>query len=487
MERIGSAVLAGIALGLCSPATMAMYLNPNGLGEVLVYPYYTVNGGYNSFFTITNTTGGGKAIKVRLLEGYDGRDVLDFNLYLSPHDYWAGVIVPTPNGGAAIFSGDNSCTVPKLPTTAATALPFTTANFDGTGAQGKDGGPTGVARTREGHIEIIEMGAVTNATNNSLKAITHVNGIPFDCASVVSAWADGGQWTIDSTTDIGPPFGGLSGNAMILDVPNGIVFSYSADAIAQFYVKGDRGEHSRPDALTPNLSSATSRTANLNTDDGPLSLTYARAIDAVSALFMADTVQNEYWTLSGIAANSEWVLTYPTKRFYVDPYFVAGAAQPPFDTTFSDANGGTSFSPIRTTTWDREEKSPISLPGFGAPPSNPGLSYETQLLTINQGASGSQLFASGLVSTTFNTGSGNGWAQLQLGPLTSAGSPIQSNHQLVAAANGDILLGQPITGFWAFGFANGDVNGQHVLANYSALYRHKMSVACKRADGTACS
>ena len=143
---------------------------------------------------------------------------------------------------------------------------------------------------------------------------------------------------------------------------------------------------------------------------------------------------------------------------------------------------------MKVNTWDREEKNAVFFPGFGAPPPNPGLSYETQLLTINQGPSGSLLFASGLVSTAFNSNnSGNGWAQLSLGPLTSAGSSIQSNHQLAAATNGDILLGQPVAGFWAFGFANGDVNGQHVLANYSALYRHKMSVACKRADGTACS
>ena len=486
MKQAVSAAWGGIALSLCASTATAMHLNPNGLGQVLVYPYYTVNGGYSSFFTIANDTSGGKAVKVRLLEGYNGRDVMDFNLYLSPHDYWAGVIVPTSDGGAAVFSTDNSCTVPKLPTTAATARLFTTSNFDGSGAQGKDGGPTGVARTREGHIEIIEMGALT-ASSPTLKAVTHSDGVPFDCASVVNAWAEGGQWTADPTQDIGPPSGGLFGNAMILDVSNGIVFSYSADAIAQFYAAGDRGEHSRPDALTPNISSGTSRTADLLSDDGPLSLTYARPLDAASALFMAEAIQNEYWSASGIAANSEWVVTYPTKRFYVDPYFASGAAQPPFDAKFSGANGGTSFSQIKVGMWDREEKSPVSFPPFGAPAPTYGLSYETQVVTFNQGSSGSLLFDSGLVSTGFTTSSDNGWLQILLGPQTSAGISTGSNHQLVAATNGDVLLGQPVAGFWAFGFANGDINGQRVLANYSALYRHKMLVGCKHADGTACS
>jgi len=481
MKPIASGILSAATLCLSAPSALAMYLNAGGSGQVLVYPYYTVNGGYNSFVTITNSTSGGKAVKVRLLEGYDGRDVMDFNLYLSPHDYWAGVIVPTA-GGAAIFSGDNSCTVPALPTTAATALPFTTANFDGTGEQGKDGGPTGVARTREGHVEIIEMGALTGPSD-TLKAITHAFGVPANCASVVSAWANGGKWTIDSTRDIGAPSGGLSGNAMILDVANGVVFSYAADAIAQFYVKGGLGEHSRPDALTPNISSATSHVADIHTDDAPLSLTYTRSIDAVSALFMADNVQNEYWTSPGIAGNSEWVLTYPTKRFYVDPYYAVDAVQPPFDARFSAVNGGTAFSQMKVDSWDREERSAVIFAPFGSPQSVFGLSYETQVLGFNQAQPGSALLASKLVSGDFVAGIDNGWFQIALGTQAVAGS----NQQLVAAANGDILVGQPVTGFWAFGFANGDVNGQHVLANYSALYRHKMHVGCKRVDGAPCT
>jgi hypothetical protein len=50
---------------------------------VLIYPYYTVNAGLARCLLV-NTTPAGKALKVRIHEGYNGRDVLDFNLYLSP-------------------------------------------------------------------------------------------------------------------------------------------------------------------------------------------------------------------------------------------------------------------------------------------------------------------------------------------------------------------------------------------------------------------
>ncbi|MBS0582302.1 MAG: hypothetical protein JSS42_04290 [Proteobacteria bacterium] len=479
MKQAVSAAWVGVALGLCAPAAMAMYLNPNGLGQALVYPYYTVNGGYNTFITLTNATDIGKAVKVRLLEGYDGRDVLDFNLYLSPHDYWAGVLVPTTGGGAALFSTDNSCAVPMLPTTAATALPLTTKSFDGSAVQGRDGGPVDVARTREGHVEIIEMGTVTGAT---LKAITHgVDGIPSDCPSLVGAWGSAGAWAADSTQDIGPPTGGLSGNGMILDVAKGTAFSYAADAIALFYKKGDRGEHSAPDALTPNLASGTSLSANIFADDGPLSLTYARPIDAVSALFMADRIQSEYWTGGGTGAASDWVVTYPTKRFYVDPYWAATSALRPFDAKFSDANGGTAPSTFNPSVYDREEQSPVAFCPFGGCPKVAySLDFDTQIVAVNQTGTPTAVLASalGTKNAIAPPNFANGWGLLDLGT-----SP---NHVLVAS-DGSVLSGQPVIGLWVTQLINGNVDGKGTLANFTVLYRHKQHVSCARADGTPCS
>jgi hypothetical protein len=67
-KALFTAVLAG--LGAAGTAE-AVYLNPNGTGQVLVYPYYTVqsSGGasWNTYLSVVNTTTRAKAVKVRVL------------------------------------------------------------------------------------------------------------------------------------------------------------------------------------------------------------------------------------------------------------------------------------------------------------------------------------------------------------------------------------------------------------------------------------
>ena len=94
-NSLTTAVVAGIAgtVGIANLAS-AVNLNPDGLGQVLIYPYYTVNERGNdgatlqTLFSVVNTTDQGKAVKVRFVEGYNRREVRDFHLYLSPYDVW---------------------------------------------------------------------------------------------------------------------------------------------------------------------------------------------------------------------------------------------------------------------------------------------------------------------------------------------------------------------------------------------------------------
>src|SRR5580765_3002756 len=139
-NSLTTAVVAGIA-GVAGFAGLAnaVDLNPDGLGQVLIYPYYTVNKSQDSLFSVVNTTGIGKAVKVRFLEGYNSREVLDFNLFLSPHDVWVARVSQTADdGGAAVFTDDKSCTSPTIP---AGGVPFVTAGFDGTGQDPDSGIP----------------------------------------------------------------------------------------------------------------------------------------------------------------------------------------------------------------------------------------------------------------------------------------------------------------------------------------------------------
>ena len=115
-KNLTAAVLAGLAgvAGIAGTA-QAVNLNPDGTGQVLLYPYYTTNDGNQTLISVVNTTDQAKAVKVRFLEGFNSREVLDFNLYLSPFDVWVAAITRDPaapeSGGAIVAIADNSCTV----------------------------------------------------------------------------------------------------------------------------------------------------------------------------------------------------------------------------------------------------------------------------------------------------------------------------------------------------------------------------------------
>ncbi len=113
--------IAGLsALGVTGVAE-AVHVNPDGLGQVLIYPYYTArqtsataqfpNAQYNTLLSVVNSTASSKAVKVRFLESLNSREVLDFNLYLSHNDVWTAGVVPTSDG-AGVVTYDNSCTTP---------------------------------------------------------------------------------------------------------------------------------------------------------------------------------------------------------------------------------------------------------------------------------------------------------------------------------------------------------------------------------------
>src|SRR5215210_6401525 len=106
------AALAGLGALGATGAAEAVNLNPDGLGQVLIYPYYTTraDGGgntYTSLLSVVNSTSSAKAVKVRFLEGKNSREVLDFNLFLSAYDVWTAAILPsTATGGAKVGTLD---------------------------------------------------------------------------------------------------------------------------------------------------------------------------------------------------------------------------------------------------------------------------------------------------------------------------------------------------------------------------------------------
>jgi hypothetical protein len=495
--RFACRLLAGAltVLGIGSTAG-AVTLNPRGLGQVLIYPYYTVNAGFGTLLSIVNTTPHGKALKVRFHEGYNGRVVAAFNLYLSPFDTWVGQVFDTGTGVdsvAALATNDRSCVAPAflLPVDPGSGPPR--LNFDAGAYKGAnaDGGPATQARTHEGYLDVIEMGEVTNTAQNTLTAITHVNGVPANCAQVVAAWATpGGYWTLDPTIDLAPPTGGLYGAASIINVAQGLMYTLNASAIDGF---SSIVQHGAPAAATPDLNTGSPNAgaafaAYVAVGSKLVEADFNRSEDAISALFTADNLFNEYVVSPGLGAQSDWIVTLPTKRFYTDPALLFGAAvRAPFDNVFSSASGGTSCSPIATQFWNREEQTIATGYNFFScggcpPPPQPAVCFASNAFTIGSALSalGSKLVLQNAAYTTeidlSGVGFQSGWLRVDLrNDITPA---PDMNHQLVTS-NGSTLFGLPALGFLALDYVNGNVT-PGVLANYSGAYPHRAHVTCEK-------
>ncbi len=457
------AAIAGVsALGVAGTAN-AVHVNPDGLGQVLIYPYYTVrtkasttfsNPQFNSLLSVVNSTASAKAVKVRFLEGKASKEVLDFNLYLSAHDVWTAGILPTSDG-AGIVTFDKSCTVPTVSSDVTAPTPFVNFVYASTDPDTAD---SSLDRTREGYVEIIEMGDVTGAT---AIAATHVAGVP-PCtpAALVAPVAP-------TNTVLGS--GGLFGTMTIINVNASAETGYDAVALEAFrtvppslWAPAGTVDPQLKDQLD---ATATTHQAETYAGGAVVLSGWTTGIDAVSAALMHDNVMNEYVLDTGTASLTDWVITYPTKRYYV----ASGTGQPAklFQRNFNGVTGA--CDDVSINFWDREENSPGGPPpGFSPPP--PGspksaLCYEANVVTWNN----SNLFSS-TNSQNINTTYQDGWGQINL--VGGATAPI---HQLVSTTN-QTFNGLPVVGFMTASYYNGKVpslGGGTLQSAYGASFKHK--------------
>lgn len=186
---LSAAMAAGVAL---QPA-VAQTVSDNGRGTAVFVPYYTVNDGWRTLLNVTNTSDNSLAVKVRLNDAQNSRDVLDFIVLLSPRDVWTAWVAKDGNGMPVVRTQDRSCTVPlsvRDSGAAGTATGYSNEFRDFTETNGQP------ERAREGYIEILVMGETLeegNApsstdptdplfnTGDTAWYTKHENGEPRDC------------------------------------------------------------------------------------------------------------------------------------------------------------------------------------------------------------------------------------------------------------------------------------------------------------------
>lgn len=160
-----AAAVAAATAGFTGIAT-AQTLSSNGLGDMAIVPYYTVQGDFVTGVHIINTSDQTQVVKLRMRRATDSMDALDFNLIMSPEDEWTGFITGEEDGDITFNTGDTTCTAPERAGT------FTMPGIYRNGAD-------------TGYIEVIGMGAADPNQPIAVGAL-HSAGVPADCTAVAS-------------------------------------------------------------------------------------------------------------------------------------------------------------------------------------------------------------------------------------------------------------------------------------------------------------
>ncbi len=443
---VASAVSGGTML-MAAPAH-AMNVSQNNVGQVLLFPYYTVKNGFDTLFSVTNTSDKTAVFKIRWREALNSREVRDFNVILSPHDVWNGVVTAGADGGAVIRTWDKSCTSPRLPGMVANAdraatgskgeIAFTNALFTGIY---NDGASNAIARVQEGYFEVILMGVSARSTASSGNTLEynakHVAGVPRNCETVDNLFLDVGA----NLGYMSAPENVLKGHVTYINVASGKAIDAEPTAIEDFQTANNIV--AAPGDAVPDLRDGDVLSTINFLDDG-VAVSDAGIVgseDAVTNLLQATSVINEFATGGGNTSTS-WVVTFPTKHHYTDAYTSSGTSGGTASAPFSDwfYSDGQSCDTIGMSLFNREEATVVTVDNTQFSPYNPSsptvsLCYEANVIDFNS----SSVFGAGtnrLAVDTSGVGT-SGWARLNFTETPAATTGL----------NG--YLGLPVIGFSA--------------------------------------
>jgi hypothetical protein len=365
-------VKALVATGHNSGNTAGTISNPEGRGDLLIFPYYDVreiNGKAQDFyFTIINDESeceslagypnvecnAGMAVRIRFREGVRGEKVLNFDSWLSRGDVWVGMVTHNTSlalpYGARIFSPDwvivdynaDAFTVDKP---LASGLDFPAQIY-----------MSPESNNLVGFFEVIgEERTFDHQSSGKVTRLTENEDAP----------------------------NSLMGYGYIVRVADGSSFAYNATAIANFSrTKGSL--FSSPGSLSPTL---------LDCEDTLDQLEFQLSKKEVLAGYSVENV---------IGGKFSLILTFPTKHFHFcgkPNYTIKGDPTAPCTTDYPTGSpfkgakgyyyGGSSVAePVDLGIFDRDEHK-LSLPvlcflGTCPPQLEPGLPWGLNLIGLYQ-------------------------------------------------------------------------------------------------------
>lgn len=387
------------------------YVNPGGLGDVLLYNYYNARKGMQTFFTVVNTSStNGQRVRLRFREAADvspngqcvpeeprgSWEVLDFDICLSANDMWSGYVTLDAAGGAKL------CT-------------FDTDTFIYDGTNGADVFPASCVPFKFGAASGLALGNIT--ADDTLEGYFEIIGERQLVAEPLSCWPDNPPH-LDSPDLVGTQVPNvLFGNAALIDSATAATYTYDATAIADF---ANVDIFSSPTTSAPDL---------LDGGDTIVGVNYILTKQRVMSVYDL------------IGSATEFIITEPTKALTQ----VCGAANDIFD------DDRASF-----TIWNDQEQSKTTVCEFSPCPAGTDnhLPYEVNIIALNTSASLDSTVDQ-TISSTFTFG----WFDIN---FTTATSPFTFPH-LITVVDGAALStttnGWPVLGLTVLDVADGAATG----------------------------
>lgn len=353
--RLPQAAFNGIGNDFANGFTTGLdvHVNPDGLGDTLIYNYFNAREGMGTYFSVVNTSDVSYIrARVRFHEGADivgsacnagSWEILDFDICLTPDDVWTAWVVEGNGGVGTLCSADTH----TLIWDGVTSQTFVQAGNGGVNSgvgcvafkTGDDGAQAGITAsdTLEGYWTIIGEATQWNVTDT------------------VPMTADTYTCDPNDSTDHGDVPNVLFGSAFIADLAdptNSPFYAYNATAIADFNNIAIQGEFGAGTEF-PTLE-----------DGGDLlrGVNYILTKEHTYATYLLDS-----------DFRTEYILTFPTKRYT--------QIQQGCDTNI--------FVPdtVRITKWDLDENPELpSGCSFSPCKENPEdhIPYELNVITVSK-------------------------------------------------------------------------------------------------------
>lgn len=342
-------VIGVLVLALMPLKVDAVAVIPDGSGEALILPFFTVNGGNSTVMTVVNEREFPQALKFIFRDDL-GETTHQFNAYLESYGSLV-MALSEVEGSTSLTIPDQTCTLPAL------------ADMD----------LMTLASTSTGFVEVISMGVFDESAGATFVIAANEQ----DCDVFEQAWLDDGEFVSDPTAELVAPESGLRATSSVINVTRGTQFAIPATALIDF---SDIVQHTDSMFDKPDLTSAhdagtpDGATTSLNCfarATGCVTAVWASPMDAVAGALIAEAGTGDFTIETEVDAQAEVILTFPLRRHYIRRIEERAGSDP--NERF--AGDALAFADLGVSIFDRDGQSshpkPACPPEVGGPPLAP--------------------------------------------------------------------------------------------------------------------